>query len=201
MPFALLLLFPLLAAADESPHAQLLEVRRVFIDKLIGENSAQIREMIIGSLLKTRLFVITENEQRADAFLRGAAEDLVFTDVFQTSESVTGRAQLGINTGTGGSTRYSSRNALSGSAQVGDNDSQRIQERKHEATAAVRLVNKEGDVIWSTTKESHGAKFRGAAADVAEQVAIQLTGDFQAAKKAREKPPESAPASPATPPR
>ena len=44
---------------------------------------------------------------------------------------------------------------------VGQNESTRIAERKHEAVASVRLVNKDGDVIWSTTQESLGAKFRG----------------------------------------
>ena len=32
----------------------------------------------------------------------------------------------------------------------------------------VIAVNKDGDVIWSTTQESLGAKFRGASADVGE---------------------------------
>ena len=36
--------------------------------------------------------------------------------------------------------------------------------------AAVRLVNKEGDVIWATTQESLGAKFRGASMDVADKI-------------------------------
>jgi len=49
--------------------------------------------------------------------------------------------------------------------------------------AAVRLVNKEGDIIWSTTQESKGAKFRGARADVAEKVTRQLLEDYQRIKK------------------
>ena len=50
--------------------------------------------------------------------------------------------------------------------------------RKHEAIATVRLVNKDGDVIWSTIQESNGAKFRGASADVADKIARQLTIDW-----------------------
>jgi len=56
-------------------------------------------------------------------------------------------------------------------------------ERRHEAFAAVRLVNRDGDVIWSTTQESKGAKFRSAGADVAERVARQLQVDFEKARK------------------
>ena len=110
---------------------------------------------------------------------RGSAEDLIFTDTFQTSEGITARTSLG----TGGS---SNRGLLGRGigAQVGDNEAQRIQERKHEATASVRLVTKDGDVIWSTTQESYGGKFKGAAADVAEKVAKRLSEDFGKAKEA-----------------
>jgi hypothetical protein len=39
-------------------------------------------------------------------------------------------------------------------------------------------VNHDGDVIWSTIQESQGAKFRSAAADVAERIGRQLAADF-----------------------
>jgi hypothetical protein len=42
---------------------------------------------------------------------------------------------------------------------AGESESSRSVERRHEANAAVRLVNKDGDVIWSTTQESMGASF------------------------------------------
>jgi hypothetical protein len=61
----------------------------------------------------------------------------------------------------------------------------RIQERKHEASASVRLVNRDGDVIWSTTQESQGAKFRSASADVAEKIARQLSQDLERARRSR----------------
>ena len=38
-------------------------------------------------------------------------------------------------------------------------------------------------MIWSTTQESLGGKFLGAAADVADKVAKRLAGDYQAATK------------------
>ena len=49
--------------------------------------------------------------------------------------------------------------------------------------AAVRLVNKEGDVIWATTQESLGAKFRGASTDVAEKITTRLKEDYARARK------------------
>jgi len=69
--------------------------------------------------------------------------------------------------------------ARSLSAGVGESESTNIHERKHEAMATVRLVNKDGDVMWSTTQESNGAKFRGASADVADKITKQLTADVE----------------------
>jgi len=66
---------------------------------------------------------------------------------------------------------------------VGENESTKIKERKHEAMATVRLVNKDGDVMWSTTQESNGAKFRGASADVADKITKQLTADVERLKR------------------
>ena len=73
--------------------------------------------------------------------------------------------------------------ARSLSAGVGENESSNIKERKHEAMATVRLVNKDGDVMWSTTQESNGAKFRGASADVADKITKQLTLDLERLRK------------------
>ena len=161
--------------ADPQTSA-LLGIRRVYVDKLAGDQSAvQIRDMIINTLQSSALFVITENAERADATLKGSAEDMVFTDTFQSSDSITARASLGSST-TAAAGNPGRRGALS--VGVGQDESTKIAERKHEAMAAVRLVNKDGDVIWATTQESLGAKFRGASADVADKVVKQLIADM-----------------------
>ena len=172
------------AAVDEATAVRLLEIRRVFVDRLGGgETAAQIRDMIIGSLQIGKLFVITEKEERADAFLRGSAEDLVFTDVHSSSDNLNARASASM--GSNPDTAAADRRSRSGSLTVGEQESTRIAERKHEATASVRLVSKDGDVLWSTTQESLGAKFRGASADVADKVTRQLLKDYEAARQAR----------------
>jgi hypothetical protein len=169
--------------AQEDLSKQLLSVKRVYVDRLTGgETAAQMRDLIIASLNSAKLYVLTENQERADAVLRGAAEDLIYTDQFQSSDSVDLRS--GVGTGTR-STRTSTA-GRSISVGVGDKDSTDIHERKHEALATVRLVNKDGDVIWSTTQESNGAKFRGASADVADKITRQLTADFDRVRQARE---------------
>jgi hypothetical protein len=156
---------------------QLLSVRRVYVDRLTGgETAAQMREILFSSLQATKLFVVTEKEDRADAILRGGAEDLVFTEVHSSSDGVNAHANVG-----SGRTSSSSRGSYAGMS-VGENESEHSSERRHEAIAAVRLVNKDGDVIWATTQESIGAKFRGASADVAEKITAKLKEDFDRAR-------------------
>lgn len=170
---------------DDEVLRQLLTVRRVFVDRLSGgETAAQMRDMIVSSLQNARLFVITENQERADAVLRGSAEDLVFTDEHSSSDSVHAQANFGLGGGASTSrTATRSQRSQYGGMGVGDSESSHSMERKHEAVAAVRLVNKDGDVIWSTTQESMGGKFHGSSADVADRITKKLLEDYDHAKK------------------
>jgi hypothetical protein len=169
---------PSALAIEESSLKQLLQIRRVFVDRLTGgETAAQMRDILLSSLETSNLFVVTENPERADATLKGAAEDLVFTDVHNSSDSINAHT----NFGTGRTTKTTS--GLNAGFGIGESESEHSTERRHEAVAAVRLVNKDGDVIWATTQESLGAKFRGASRDVAEKIATKLKDDFARARK------------------
>lgn len=162
--------------------AELLAVRRVYVDKLNGgETAVQMRDMIISSLQNARLFVVTENPERADAVLRGSAEDLVFTEVHSSSDGISAR----LNAGEGRNPNDRSDRSRYAGASVSEQESSRIQERRHEATASVRLVNKDGDVIWSTTQESLGGKFLGSSADVADKITRRLREDYERARKSK----------------
>jgi hypothetical protein len=163
---------------------RLLDIQRVYVDRFGGgETAGQIRDMVISSLQAAKLFILTENQDRADAILRGSAEDLVFTDTYSSSDSLNARASAGM--GSDPDRTSTDRRSRYGGVSVGEQESTRIAERKHEATASVRLVSKEGDVLWSTTQGSLGAKFRGASADVADKIARQLQRDYDSAKKLR----------------
>jgi hypothetical protein len=187
----MILLPPALLRAQDELLPQLLGLKRVYVDRLTGgETAAQMRDLIITSLQNSKLFVVTENQDRADAFLRGAAEDLIYTDDFQSSQGINVRGgdsnsehdssfRTGPNSESGGI--GTSRSLTLG---AGENESTNTKERKHEAFATVRLVNKDGDVIWSTTQESNGAKFHGASADVADKIAHQLSAEYDKLKKA-----------------
>jgi hypothetical protein len=165
-------------AVEEAGLRQLLTVRRVYVDRLTGgETAAQMRDILISSLAASNLFVLTENPERADVTLRGASEDLVFTDQHTSSDSINAHANVGSGRGS------SAQRAATAGIAMGESESEHSSERRHEATAAVRLVNKDGDVIWSTTQESLGAKFRGASADVADKITAKLKEDFDKARR------------------
>jgi hypothetical protein len=173
--------------AEEDPSVQLLTVKRVYVDRLTGgETAAQMRDLLISALQGAKLFIVTENESRADAFLRGAAEDLVYTDTFNSSDSIS----VGLHGSNGesssagsGYNRAQQSERQSKGLTIGEHESSDTKERRHEALATVRLVNKDGDVIWATTQESTGAKFRGASADVADRITRQLMAEFERLKK------------------
>jgi hypothetical protein len=191
MTISKLMLIGALAAdighAQEDPSVQLLTVKRVYVDRLTGgETAAQMRDLLISALEGSKLFVVTENEARADAFLRGAAEDLIYTDTFNTSDSINVglRGSSGQSSGAGsGFNRADQSTRQSKDLSIGEKESSDTKERKHEALATVRLVNKDGDVMWATTQESTGAKFRGASADVADRITKQLMAEFERLKK------------------
>ena len=163
---------------EEAGLRQLLTIRRVYVDHLTGgETAAQMRDILISSLESSKLFILTENPERADVTLRGASEDLVFSETHSSSSSLNARADAGT-----GRTSSNTKGAYAGTG-VGESESEHSTERRHEAIAAVRLVNKDGDVIWSTTQESQGAKFHGASVDVADKIVSKLKDDFARAHK------------------
>jgi len=183
---------------EDSPAANLADVKRIFVAPLVGGKGAdEVRELIISSLSAAKQFIITENEGKADAVLKGAGDDKAFTDTFDSQEGITARGNGGV--AAGGGTNSVGRKSIYSGIGAGQNESTHIKERKHEAYAAVRLVNRDGDVIWSTTQESNGAKFRGAGAEVAAKVAKQLAQDLERSRHPTPGMPET-PALPAPPP-
>lgn len=184
-----LLAFAMLAGAGLAQQSlpttavsSLPEVRRVYVSELIGVQADALRELIIASLNSTGLFVLTDNAERADAVLKGAADDHAFMETLDIQEGISARENAG-KYGSGTSSSSKSRGGYGG-LSITDSQSHHSNERKHESYAAVRLCNKDGDVLWSTTQESSGAKFRGASADVANKIARQLTFDMEKARRA-----------------
>lgn len=186
----LLLVAPLAAdqlTPEEEAQAKLAKIRRIYVDVLTGGGPAlHLRDLIITSVQNTRMFVLTEEEDKADAVLKGAADDKVFTDLFTSSENMNAHSTSG--SGTGATTSRTTGGHQYSGIGFGENETHHTEERKHEAVATVRLVDKDGDVIWSTTQESLGGKFVGAGADVANKIAKKLAIDYKRAVKETDSP-------------
>jgi hypothetical protein len=182
---AILLFAPFMEPTPEEESARrLAKVHRIYIAILTGGDAAlELRDLLMTSLHNSKQFIITEDEDKADAVLKGAGDDDVFTDVFHSSEGINAHSQISFGQSEGTRNYASSSSSHSGGLSIGENDSRHTEERKHEAIATVRLVNKDGDVIWSATAESLGGKFLGASADVADKIAKRLVTDYKAAKQ------------------
>jgi curli biogenesis system outer membrane secretion channel CsgG len=191
------------AAESLTPEQRLVRVRRLYVESF-GDDpiSKQMQSMVVDSLMKTKRFVVTENRDRADAILKGTAVEQTSQELHAFSESgaastavagghaehssdVSGSLHGSSVNGTGtvtGSVRGSARgsaNSYGRSVGAAVEDSQVTTETIDDARISVRLVDPDGDILWTTTQESTGAKYKGASADAADKVAKQLMRELE----------------------
>ena len=146
--------------------AKLLNVKRIYVESFgDDEESKSLQAMVINALDESKRFIVTENKDKADATLKGRSAEKTSQEVHATGEA-TAEAGAGSHSG----------------QAMGIQDSKLSTETIHEARLAVRLVSQDGDVIWSTTQESRGAKFKSSSADVADKVVKQLLHELDKAK-------------------
>ena len=147
--------------ADSDPTA-LLKVQRIFVDSFGDDaTSKEAQSMIVSALVATNRLKVTENRERADAVLKGVATEKTSQELHAYSE---GTAVGGRN----------------GGAAI--KDSSANTETIQEAKIAIRLVDSNGDVIWTSTQESKGAKYKGSSADAADKCVKQLLHDIERLK-------------------
>jgi curli biogenesis system outer membrane secretion channel CsgG len=165
--------------AEES----LLHTKRIYVDSF-GDDavSKEIQAMVVSQLTESSRFIVTENKETADASLKGAGLEKTSQEFHSYNSATAAGSHSGAvngswSGGTGSVTGYSS------GAAAAIQDSNASTETINEARVAVRLVNRDGDVIWATTQESKGAKYKGASADVAEMVVKQLLHDVEKAER------------------
>jgi hypothetical protein len=167
------------AKVDPEIAGKLLKVRRIFVESF-GDDPIvkQLQAMVISSLAESKRFIVTENKEKADAVLKGTGLEQTSQEFHAIGDSTTAAAARG------GSHSHANGDISSSSSggfiakQLGTSDSQASTETVNDARLAVRLVSSDGDVIWTTTKESKGAKYKGASADVADQIVKQLVWDL-----------------------
>jgi len=159
------------------------QVTRIFVESF-GDDpvSRDMQAMIVDSLTNSKKFAVTENRDKADAILKGSTLEKTSQEVHSYSDStavgtVHGSSSANL-TGTvpGGISGHSS--AIISGTHMADDTSTSSVTAANDARASVRLVNSDGDVIWTTTQESKGAKYRGASADVASKIVKQLIWDI-----------------------
>jgi hypothetical protein len=174
------------AKIDPELAAKLMSVKRVYVDTF-GDDpiSRQLQAMVINSLAESKRFIVTENKDKADAVLKGTGVEKTAQEFHAIAEGTSvatahggehGQISGQVSGGTG--TISGSSRAGFSSQDMATSDSQASTETVNDARIAVRLVATDGDVIWTTTKESKGAKYKGAAADVADQIVKQLLWDL-----------------------
>jgi curli biogenesis system outer membrane secretion channel CsgG len=177
---------------------QLSKVKRIYVDSF-GEDAIarQVQAMVVAELTRTKLFIVTENKDKADAILRGAGLEKTSQEVHSYSDSTAIGGAAGGHSGSVSGHSINGVGSISGNSSGGFvsrsaaiSDSSLNTETVNDARVAVRLVDKDGDIIWATSQESQGAKYKGATGDVAEKVVKQLVRDFEKAKKGSAHPPE-----------
>ena len=192
--------YPAPAPKDlESDPTALLKVKRIYVDTF-GEDviSRELQSMIVSSLVASKRFKVTENRERADAILKGVALEKTSQELHAYGEGTSvGGAAGGASSSISGANGNVSGSSSAGfiARHMGTSDSSVNTETINEARVAVRLVNADGDVIWTTTQESKGAKYKGASADVADKCVKQLLRDVEKVEK-----PDPPPAAAATTP-
>jgi membrane protein involved in colicin uptake len=179
---------PVSAEANASAlNAKLLTITRIYVDDFGADPVAkQLQAMVINSVSESKRFIITENREKADAIMKGTALEKTSIEYHGLNDkAVAASSHSGYSDNISGSSSGGTA-SVSGSAHafhigslVGADDSTASSETINDARVAVRLVAADGDVIWSTTQESRGAKYKGASADVADKVIKRLLSDLE----------------------
>jgi hypothetical protein len=159
------------------------QVKRIYVESL-GDDpiSKDMQAMIVDSLVNSKVLAVTENRDKADAILKGSALEKTSQEAHSYSDSTAVGTLHGSSSGsmygTVPGTISGSSSASVNGTHMADATATSSVSTVNDARASVRLVNTDGDVIWTTTQESKGAKYKGASADVATKIVKQLIWDI-----------------------
>jgi hypothetical protein len=169
--------------AEVAANPRLLQVKRVCV-QTFGDDSlgVQAREMVIAKLYESKRFSLTENCAKADFVLKGAVterNDRAFREEsegvgFGVSAAASDSSGAGINrTGT----------SASASARGDTRETLASSENKQRAAVTMRLVDKDGEILWAASLESTGGKTKGAIGDAADRAVRKFLRDLERAEK------------------
>jgi len=187
---AVALLFPLLSSGQEKRNPappvepavdlRILQVKRIcfkdFGDDALGR---QLKEMVIAKLFEAKRFSLTEKCVRDEFQLLGSVTERNEHTSRSESEGVGfgGVAGARVDVGTGAVA------GVTGNAH----ESLSSSEVKQSAVVTLRIVDKDGEILWAISQESTGGKTKGAIGDAAERAIRQLLRDIERAEKRSEK--------------
>jgi hypothetical protein len=144
----------------------LLSAKRIYVESF-GDDSINgtLQTMVIDAIGRNKRFIITENKDRADLFLKGSSLEKTSQEMHAlgSGTSVAGAAGGGTSQVTGQANSAVATGSSRGgfvARKLGIADSEASIETVNDARASVRQVSKDGDMVWSTTQESKGAKYK-----------------------------------------
>jgi curli biogenesis system outer membrane secretion channel CsgG len=171
---------------ESETATELMKVRRIFVESFGDDaTSKQPHDMLITSLSESKRFIVTENKEKADAIFKGSGLEKTSQEYHAISEAAAAGGASGGHAGSIDGTASGGNASITGSSHGSFHSSSAAAAESHASTntvndarRAVRLVSLDGDVIWTASKESKGAKYKGSSADVADQIVKQLIWDL-----------------------
>jgi hypothetical protein len=146
----------------------------------------QVQEMVIARLFQTKRFSLTENCEKADYILKGSITERNEHASRSESEGIGfGQAASGSSSSSSRVGSVGSSSSSSGSARVSGNAYENLSssEIKQEAAITLRIVDRDGEIIWATSQESSEGKSKGAIGLATEQAVRRLLRDIERAEK------------------
>lgn len=181
---------PPAAEPDSPPDARLLTIKRICVQSFGADAlGVQAQEMVIAKLFESKRFALTENCDRADFVLKGS--------VTERNERAARSESEGIGFTARGSASARDTDGASGSASstLSANTYEALSSSGYKQSAAVtlRIVDKDGEILWAVSMESEQGKTRSAIGEAADRAVRRFLRDIQRAAS----PPASSPAKPA----
>ena len=176
------------AAAEPAANPRLLEVKRICVERFGNDPlGVQAQEMVIAKLFESKRFSLTENCEKADYILKGSITERSDRASRSESEGIgfLGSSSARVSTGSG---RDRETTAASSTARGNDYEALSSSEVKVQAAVTLRVVDREGEILWAASLESTGGKTKGAINDAAERAVRRLLRDIERAEKQKDLP-------------
>jgi len=170
-------------APDPPANPRLVSVKRICVQNLGDDpNGILVQEMVIAKLFESRRFSLTENCDKADFILKGFVTERSDRAFRSETESVGLRASASASDS---ERAGSARTGTSASASTGLSDHETLSstEVKQQAAVTLRLVDKDGEILWAFSSESTGGKTKGAIGDATDRAVRRFLREIERAEK------------------